>query len=365
MAGLGKVKLEWNNSDLQDGLGYNMYRMEHINDSTLTEAVMINPTLITDTLYTDYSVTPNKKYYYYYKVMRTNMSETDPSKVVSATPFTASKGDANGDLSVNVLDITSIVAYLLNNNPQPFIFEAADINSDNNINVLDIVGVVNKVLYGSQKVKGINLDQQANLYMQNDTLFADVNVPIGGIQFDLSGVSSIEDIKVLQALQGFESGYNATETGLRLLYYSISGKSVPAGTHIPLLVMKQGSKITDAVFGGTNGSPIRVNYIMTRIPDISNNMNQTVAELGQNFPNPLNGQTTIPIRVYEPVDEVLVRIVNMMGQEVEIIRIANPYIGEHLLSWNPGTNKGLFVYTLEVRNGSQKQICPNKKMIVQ
>ncbi|MFZ4414537.1 MAG: S8 family serine peptidase, partial [Bacteroidales bacterium] len=44
--GLGKVKLEWNNSDLADGLGYNMYRMEHINDSTLTEAVMINPTLI-------------------------------------------------------------------------------------------------------------------------------------------------------------------------------------------------------------------------------------------------------------------------------------------------------------------------------
>ncbi|MFZ4414539.1 MAG: S8 family serine peptidase, partial [Bacteroidales bacterium] len=44
--GLGKVKLEWNNSDLEDGLGYNMYRMEHINDSTLTEAVMINPTLI-------------------------------------------------------------------------------------------------------------------------------------------------------------------------------------------------------------------------------------------------------------------------------------------------------------------------------
>lgn len=364
-AGLGKVKLEWNNNDLADGLGYNMYRMEHINDSTLTEAVMINPTLITDTLYTDFAVTPNKKYYYYYKVMRTNMSETDPSKVVSATPFTASKGDANGDLSVNVLDITTIVAYLLNNNPQPFIFEAADVNSDNTINVLDIVGVVNKVLYGSQKVKGISLDQQANLYLQNDTLFADVNVPVGGIQFDMSGVSSIEDIQVLQTLQGFESGYSATETGLRLLYYSISGKSVPAGTHIPLLVLKKGSKITDAIFGGTNGSPIRVNFLMTRIPDISNNMNQTVAELGQNFPNPLNGQTTIPIRVYEPVDEVVVRVVNMMGQEVEIIRMANPYIGEHLLSWNPGTNKGLFVYTLEIRNGNQKQICPNKKMIVQ
>ena len=363
--GLGKVNLEWNNNNLADGLGYNMYRMENINDSTLTKPVLINKSLIADTLYTDFDVTPNKKYYYYYKIVRTDLSETDSSRVVSAIPFTASKGDANGDLSVNVLDITTIVAYLLNNNPQPFIFEAADVNSDKTINVLDIVGVVNLVLNGPQKVKGISLDQQANLYLQNDTLFADVNVPVGGIQFDMSGVSSMEDIQVLQALQGFESGYSATETGLRLLYYSISGRSVPAGTHIPLLVMKKGSKITDAIFGGTNGSPIRVNFIMTRIPDISNNMNQTVAELGQNFPNPVNGQTIIPIRIYEPVDEAVLRVVNMMGQEVGVTRLTNPYIGEHLLSWNSGTNKGLFVYTLEIRNSNQKQICPIKKMIVQ
>ena len=98
--GLGKVKMEWNNNDLADGLGFNMYRMEHVNDTVLTKPVLINSTLITDTLYTDFAVTPNKKYYYYYKILRTNLSETDSSKVVSAIPFTASKGDANGDLTV-------------------------------------------------------------------------------------------------------------------------------------------------------------------------------------------------------------------------------------------------------------------------
>src|ERR1035437_1299766 len=104
---------------------------------------------------------------------------------------------------------------------------------------------------------------------------------------------------------------------------------------------------------------------MTRIGNIQNNMNQTVAELGQNFPNPVNGKTIIPVRIYEPVDEAVLRVINMMGQEVEVIRLANPTIGEHLLSWNSGTNKGLFVYTLEIKNGNQKQICPVKKMIVQ
>lgn len=364
-AGLGKVKLEWNNNNLSDGLGYNMYRMTQINDSTLSKPVLVNNSLITDTLFTDYSVIPNQKYFYYYKILRTNLAETDSSKVVSAIPFTASKGDANGDLAVNVLDVTSIVAYLLNQNPQPFIFDAADVNSDKTINVLDIVGVVNLVLNVPQKVKGISFDQQANLYLENDTLFADANVPIGGIQMDISGVSSEQEIQALKALDGFESGYSMRSDTLRLLYYSISGKSIPAGNHIPLLVLKKGSRVVNAIFGGTNGSPIRVNFILTRIPDISNNMNQTVAELGQNFPNPVNGQTIIPIRIYEPVDEAVIRIVNMMGQEVEVIRMTNPYIGEHLVSWNPRTNKGLFVYTLEVLNSKQRNICPNKKMIVQ
>jgi len=363
--GLGKVNLEWNNNKLADGLGYNLYRMEQINDSTLSSPIMINSSLITDTLYSDFSVTPQKKYFYFYKILRTNFAETDSSKVVSATPFTASKGDANGDLSVNVLDITSIVAYLLNNNPQPFIFEAADVNSDKNINVLDIVGVVSLVLNGPQKVKATLMDQQASLYMENDTLFADVNVPVGGIQFDISGISSIEDIQVLKVLDGFESGYSMKNDTLRLLYYSMSGKSIPAGNHIPLVVMKKGSKIANAVFGGTNGSPILVNFILTNIGNISKNMNQSIAELGQNYPNPLTGQTTIPIHIYEPVDEAIVRIVNMMGQEVEIIRMSNPYIGEHLLSWDSGQNKGLFVYMLEIMNNKQKQICPIKKMIVQ
>lgn len=364
-AGLGKVKLEWNNSDLEDGLGYNMYRMEHINDSTLTEPTLINSSLITDTLYTDFAVTPNKKYYYYYKVLRTNMSETDPSKVASAIPFTAAKGDANGDLNVNVLDITSIVAYLLNNNPQPFIFEAADLNSDGNINVLDIVGVVNKILNVPQGAPGIAMTKQVDLFLENDTLFANSNTPIGGIQLDIKGVSSTEDIHTLKALDGFESGNSIISDSLRLIFYSMSGKNIPAGERIPLLKLKSGSTILNAIFGETNGSPIKVNYILTRIPDIQSNMNQTIAELGQNYPNPVNGKTIIPIRIYEPVNEVILQVVNLMGQEVDVIHLENPYIGEHKLEWNPKQNKGLFIYTLKVMNGKQKNVCPAKQMIVQ
>jgi len=365
--GLGKVTLLWEKPEgyFDDLLGYNMYRFTYNSEGISSDTTLVNSALITDTVYTDFNVVPGKTYNYMYKVMRTNLTENDFSKVVSTTPFTASKGDANGDLAVNVLDITSIVAYLLNNNPHPFISEAADMNSDGNINVLDIVGVVNKILNIPQGAPRISMNQQVDLYLQNDTLFADATGPIGGIQLDLSGVSSIDDIQVLQPLQGFESGYGVTAGGLRLLYYSMSGKSIPGGNRIPLLKMKAGSTIADAIFSETNGSPIKVNYILTRIGNISNNMNQTVAESGQNYPNPVNGKTIIPVRIYQPVDEAVLRIVNMVGQQVDMIRLTNPYIGEHLLSWNPAQNKGLFVYVLEIRNGNKKMVCPVRKMIVQ
>jgi hypothetical protein len=265
---------------------------------------------------------------------------------------------------VNVLDITTIVAHLLNNNPQPFIFEAADVNNDGQINVLDIVGVVNMVLNVPQNAPGIAMNKQVDLYLQNDTLFADSNVDIGAIQLDLVGIDNFENIEVLDALKAFESGNSYYNETLRVIFYSMSGKSIEPGQAIPLLKFKTGATINDAIFGEPNGSSVKVNYIKTRIPDISANMNQNIAELGQNYPNPVNGYTTIPVRIYEPVDEIVLLVVNMMGQEVEVIRLTDPVSGENLIHWNPGQNKGLFLYKLEIRQGKNRSVCPAKRMMV-
>ena len=359
--GLGKVALEWNNTDLQDGLGFNMYRMEQINDSTLSQPVMINTTLIADTLYTDFAVVPNKKYFYYYKILRTNLSETDSSKVVAAIPFTAAMGDANGDLTVNVLDVTTIVAYLLNQNPQPFIFEAADVNGDGVINVLDIVATVNLVL-NPQKSAAIATSEPVKLYLQNDTLFADAPVAIGAIQFDITGVEGIEEIERLAALNGFESGFSVNNSTLRLIVYSLTGKTIPAGNHIPLLKLKKGSGVTNMVMGDKNGSPLTVNYITTGLWNLRD-LNDGVATLGQNYPNPFGGSTIIPVIINEPVDEVVVRIININGQEVAVLPLKNPVIGENLLHWNSGANKGLMAYVLEIRRDGRQVVSGVRKMI--
>ncbi|MBP6978229.1 MAG: FISUMP domain-containing protein [Bacteroidales bacterium] len=55
-------------------------------------------------------------------------------------------GDVNEDGLVNVLDIISMVNYIMGGNPSPFNTDAANINADGEINVLDIIALVNIIM---------------------------------------------------------------------------------------------------------------------------------------------------------------------------------------------------------------------------
>ncbi len=55
-------------------------------------------------------------------------------------------GDVNEDGIVNVLDIITLVNYVMEGNPDPFSEEAADVNADGIINVLDIIALVNIIM---------------------------------------------------------------------------------------------------------------------------------------------------------------------------------------------------------------------------
>ncbi|MBT4995723.1 MAG: S8 family serine peptidase, partial [Hellea sp.] len=155
--GLGKIDLEWtapSTDELDDVLGYNMYRYQVDTDGVESEPVQLNESLIiedtdestTGVYFTDYEVVEGETYFYKYKILRTSFEETDYSNAVSSAPLTSTLGDSNGDFSVNVMDLVQNVDYILGNNPPPFIFVAADVNADETINVLDIVGTVDIIL---------------------------------------------------------------------------------------------------------------------------------------------------------------------------------------------------------------------------
>ncbi len=55
-------------------------------------------------------------------------------------------GDVNEDGLVNVLDIITMVNYIMGGNPSPFNTDAADINADTGINVLNIIALVDIIM---------------------------------------------------------------------------------------------------------------------------------------------------------------------------------------------------------------------------
>ena len=57
-----------------------------------------------------------------------------------------SPGDANCDGIVNVLDVITIVNYIMELDPDPFCFDEADVNDDLIINVMDVIGTVNIIM---------------------------------------------------------------------------------------------------------------------------------------------------------------------------------------------------------------------------
>ena len=257
--GLGKVDLTWNNenNDMEDAMGYNVYRYQMVNDSTAGDTIRINEVMldVDAETYTDYNVNPGETYYYFYKVMSTDLKEYDISNVVAATPLTSIKGDANGSMHVDVADIVSIVAYLSQQQPQPFIYEAADVNEDGNINILDIVGVINIIAH--PEVNAAPSIMSGAVYtIEDGILYVNSPVALGGVQV-MVNASEDTEVKTLEALDAMERMWIQMDENTRLLLaYSMTGKTIPAGK--TALLELGNVPVTDIVLSDAMGNNIMV-----------------------------------------------------------------------------------------------------------
>ncbi len=354
--GLGKVDLEWNNNeeDFEDWLGYNMYRYNY--DSLLvnyhyqsgvgyvydtvwgpTEPIMLNNALLQDTLFTDYDVEPGTRYYYYYKVLRTNLTESDSSLVVTTVPLTSTKGDANGSMAVDVADVVTIVSYLTNGNPQPFIFDAADVNSDGNIDILDIVAVINII---TNRGGLPDKDPVATAYysIENGVLFVDTPVELGGVQFVFENIDS-QSIETLQSLNGFENVKVDVSNGSMFLAYSMSGNRLPAGKHALL-------RIGDGTIASVALSDVTGHNVLAIESGAGVEENETLF-MSQPYPNPFNGTLTIPYIIgNESVANVSFTIFNIVGQTVDHINLGTQSRGEYTYEWAPNNSMAAGIYTV-------------------
>ena len=70
----------------------------------------------------------------------------DNVQIVTATGL---RGDVNGDGSVNISDVTTLIDYLLSGNPSGVNLTAADCNQDSSVNISDVTALIDYLLSGT------------------------------------------------------------------------------------------------------------------------------------------------------------------------------------------------------------------------
>lgn len=259
--GLGRVTLTWENreeEEIDDMLGFNMYRYEIDENGLATDTVCINRQLIepkADMELVDYDVVPRRTYAYYYKTMRTNLSETSESKTVAVTPLTATRGDANGSGDVDVADVITTVNFASGLQPKPFIFEAADMNADSEIDILDVVGIIRAILYPGESAASLAQAEAVCFVDEDGTVFIDSPVALAGVQLNLK-LDRNGSVSALSALDGFEkTGAWLSDEDYIFMAYNMNGRTIEPGKHA-VAVINNGEvadlRLSDAMGGNVN-----------------------------------------------------------------------------------------------------------------
>ena len=133
------VELNWRKNIELDFAGYNVYRsLESTGNYT-----MLNTQLLTDTLYTDVSVSSGIKYYYYVKAKDTDNNESEKSNLVASRAVTLDRGillvDATADGNGSLLNPTDLeVDEFYNSILSGFIKSDYDVNTEGEISLMEL-----------------------------------------------------------------------------------------------------------------------------------------------------------------------------------------------------------------------------------
>lgn len=362
-AGLGKVNLTWetDEEDFEDLLGYNIIRYTEKVDSIYEkdyskygdykehlvvkgDTTIINKRLIDskDQSFTDFDVVPGTTYYYRIKQLTTSMNSYDLSNPVAATPLTATKGDANGSMSVDVADVVTEVAYMTNQNPQPFIFEAADVNADLAVNVLDVVGTVN-IIRNPKGASAMSINSTATYTIEDGILYVDSDVALGGVQFRIEAGEDAA-ISALEALSAFElvKDYDA-ENGWLVMAYSMTGKTVAIGKQALLRIGD--AKVTEAIFSDSKGQ-----NVMAICGDTSGVGSVEAMQMQMPYPNPFSDVLNIPYVIgQEGSHKVSIQITTPSGLRIASHNATREF-GYYSYTWRPtaGNDEGIYFVSLYV-----------------
>ena len=116
--------------------------------------------------------------------------------------FVADHGDANGDGEFNIIDVLTVLNYILGKDPQPFDFEQADMNGDGVIDISDAMAI-NAMIHAAKA----GCDEMVALYdVVDGMLMIESEYALAGYQFNLSAEPTSTELAGFSTMGNWVNG---------------------------------------------------------------------------------------------------------------------------------------------------------------
>ena len=297
----------------------------------------------------------------------------------------SSRGDVNGDGTINVTDVVYLINYLFNEYSPPDPLWLGDANGDGKVNVVDVVYLINYLfgegppppcggkattslgsgleLYKGKAPAQIGFSSPA---ISKDGIF---EVPVTG-KFDVDVAAVQLEIKYdpekitlsEPALTPRTEGltiYSSSNQGIQKIgslrslqvgILDLSGEHyISAGTGALVNLRIKGSdlsslEITKAICASRDAREIPVQIVSEMKKseeDITAEKSAIPQEfsLSQNYPNPFNPETEIKYALSQDCDVKLI-IYNILGEKVKLLVDEHQTAGHKTIHWNGRDEKG-------------------------
>jgi len=219
-------------------------------------------------------------------------------------------GDANGDGTVNVLDVVSIVNYILagGDGLDDCGAAAADFNEDGTVNVLDVVGIVNLILSGGGRAADAT---DATMIQTENGVNISADGYIGGVQMTLSHGA---DFSIELTDNAYLAEYKTNGNSTMLIVIN------PEGSEI---FKSSGDYTVDEVLVATSDELINVTREL-----------QTISfSLSNAYPNPFNPTTTLTLDIADQ-SFASVKVFNLRGEVVGVLMNDMVDAGSYTMTWD-------------------------------
>jgi hypothetical protein len=244
-------------------------------------------------------------------------------------------GDANGDGTVNVLDVVSIVNHILAGGVglEGCNLDVADYNGDETVNVLDVVAIVNLILAGGGRTADAT---DATMNTTENSVSISANGYIGGVQMTLS-----HDVDF--SIELTDDAYIAE--------YKTNGNQTT------LIVINPEDEV---IFTSTGDFKVEEVLVTNSEEFITVTEANVEFSLGNAYPNPFNPTTTIELNLSE-ASYASVKVFNLRGETVGVLMDGMVDANTYTMTWD-ASNLSSGVYM--IRAEANGQIATQKVMLV-